>query len=98
MVAREVEADVPRGVRGGFDHDRDMVAEPDGIALAQAVIERRDFSRLGRGAVDLGTGRMLDRLVAAGVIGVPVRVPDRIDAPAAQSGRASWWERGWREG
>src|SRR3546814_17475644 len=34
----------------------------------------------------LGTGRMLDRLVAAGVIGVPVRVPDRIAAPAARLG------------
>src|SRR3546814_4382548 len=54
--------------------------------LFRSVIERRDFSRLGRGAVDLGTGRMLDRLVAAGVIGVPVRVPDRIDAPAARLG------------
>src|SRR3546814_1090882 len=29
---------------------------------------------------------MLDRLVTAGVIGVPVRVPDRIDAPAARLG------------
>ena len=79
-------ADVPGGMRGRLHHRRDMVAEPDAIALADRHVERRDPRRLGGGTGDGRAGRRLDRRVAAGVIGMPVRVPDPGDAPAALVG------------
>ncbi len=82
-VLGEMIDDMPRGVRGHRHHLRDMAAERRRVALAHRPVERRDARGLGGGGDHLAPGRGLDRRVAAGVIGMPMRVPDRGDRPAA---------------
>ena len=53
------------------------------------AVERRDPLRLGRRPGDEAAGRRLDRRIAAGMVGMPVGVPDLADPPAARFASAS---------
>ena len=69
------------GVARDVDHRSLDRAEHHRVAMRDDAVDRElasDFRRAGDGAA----GRRLDRFVAAGVIGVPVGVPDLGDAPA----------------
>ena len=81
-LGREVIGDMAGGVRRHLHHLRLDPAEADDVAFAHRHVERRDARRFGGRAGHGAAGRRLDLGIAAGVIGMPVGVPDRADLPA----------------
>jgi hypothetical protein len=61
---------------------RRVAAEIDDIALCDRALQARDTTLLARRADDLAPGLPSDRLVAARVVGMPVRVEDVGQLPA----------------
>src|SRR5581483_851423 len=83
-VLIEDQSDMSERVSGHFDDSSDVPAESDPIAFVQRDIPTGNIFTGGPG--DPCAGRSLDREIAAGVIRVPVRVPDLVDRPAAPLG------------
>jgi hypothetical protein len=83
---RQMEADMAGGVRRNVDQLGFVTADPCPVAAGDDPVQLRHLLRLGR-AGDRAAGRRADRIVAAGMIGVPVRVPDLADRPAARRRR-----------
>ena len=69
---------------GHFDYPTDVTAEMDLVAFAQADVATGNVF-VGRAGYSR-SGRLLDREVSAGVVGVPMRVPDLVDRPSATLG------------
>ncbi len=83
----QVKADMACGVRGRFHHHRFMGTQHYRVPFRHEPVGGRDAGGLrGRGD-DRDAVRGLKRCIAAGVIGVPVRVPDRAQPPAARCQR-----------
>ena len=83
----QVIGDMPRRMRGHRHHLRDMVADANAVAFADRPVERADPLRFrGRTGNDAAGGR-LDRRIAAGMVAMPMRVPDLVDPPPARRRR-----------
>ncbi len=80
-VRRIVIGDVTQRMPPGLHHPEQRLPEPDLVALVQSPVQGRDAGDLLR-ADDLASGRRLDRLVAAGVVGVPMGVEDQVEPPS----------------
>src|SRR3546814_19881714 len=91
--------DMSGGMRGHLDHARGHIAEANDIALTHRPIDAGYLCFFGPWTCHRRAGRGLDLEIAAGVIGMPMGVPDIADRPAAPSpasatiGRASCRER-----
>jgi len=91
LLRGEVIGDMAGGVRRDIDHRCLKTAELHHVAALHQHVERRDAvglsSRAGDGAAaPRFLACRLDRGVPARVVGVPVRVPDVGDPPAARLG------------
>lgn len=73
--------DVAVGVAGNVDHARFVRSDGDGVAVLNFRVDRAQLRDLG-GRDDLGAGRLRHRLVSAGMVGMPVGVPDLRDRPS----------------
>ena len=73
-------------VSGNVDDVHLHVAKADLIAAGQVLVDTGYLFSLARRAEDAAAGFLLDELVAAGMVGMPVGVPDLIDGPAAIAG------------
>jgi hypothetical protein len=74
--------DVPGGMGRDVDDGCRSRTKINPIAAAHMLVERRYTFRLGGGAGYDATCRRFNRRIAAGVIGVPMGVPDMGDFPA----------------
>jgi len=83
LLACKVISDMSGGVCGDVDHIGDARAKLDTIPATHLHIKRRDAREFRFRTRDRATGRSPDRFVPAGVIGVPMRVPDLRDLPTA---------------
>ena len=83
LLGGEMEGDMAGGVGGDVDQLRLDRADPRRIAAGDDPVHLRHPLGLGR-AGDGTAGGTPDRVVAAGMVGVPVGVPDLGDAPAAR--------------
>ena len=96
MRVGQVVDDVAERVAGGFVNLRRQIAELDLVAFAEDAIGRCpdtiDFLR----ADDLCAGLRDDLRVSAGMVGVPMGVPDLGDGPAFGVGFGED-AGGWRE-
>jgi len=83
LFRRNVKGDMTGGMGRHVDHLGGHVAELHRVALPDHRVEGRDAFLLSFRAGDMATGGILDRGIAAGVVGVPVGVPYLGDGPAA---------------
>ena len=94
-VARQVVGDMAVGVARYVDHFRDVLAQRHLVAMRDHAVDRADPLDFLRGD-DLRPRSLDDGLVPAGMVGVPVRVPDGGDPPALRRGLAEVFAAIWR--
>jgi len=82
LVLGEVKGDMARRMRRDVEDISRHLAQPHNIAALHLHIQCRDAPCFGGGARDRAAGGLLYLGIAAGVVGMPVGVPDLRDLPA----------------
>ena len=86
LLGGQMKGDMAGGMGGDVDQLGLDLADPRAVAAGDDAVHLRHPLGLGR-AGDRAAGRGADRVVAAGMIGMPVGVPDLADPPAARRRR-----------
>ena len=80
-VFREMINDMAKRMPGSCAHNRARRPKFDDIAVIDRLIDSRNFRRFALGTDDAAAPAFLQRKIAAGVIGVPVRVENVGERP-----------------